>query len=246
MKNPALWNRLQAHRFDAPGATQPFSVKLAMAEGWDADYTAAVIEEYRRFLYLTQISDGQVTPSIPVDRAWHMHLTFTRDYWEVLCPKVLGRALHHEPCRGPEEMPRYHRQFDQTRNLYLAEFGALPPAHVWGGGDTSDKAPKRFVQAGLYGVSAGVILLFLGLSRDWIGNVLLGCLVIAIFVIAFQPQWLNRRKKKRKKGDPNVGSGGCGGCGSGGRSSKGETSSSDGGSDGGGGCGGGGCGGGGA
>lgn len=131
MRNDELWARLQAHAFDGPGSA-PFSVKLARAEGWTPAYTARVIEEYRRFLYLTQISPRQVTPSQIVDAAWHMHLTFTRDYWEVLCPKVIGKPVHHQPCAGEEEMPRYRDQFAATKALYEAEFGAEPPVDIWG------------------------------------------------------------------------------------------------------------------
>ena len=111
MKDKALWDRIASHVLDQPRIEEPFSVKLAQAEGWTHDFAQAVIEEYRWFLYLACISDDPVTPSQTIDRAWHMHLTFSRDYWEVLCPKTLGRDLHHEPCSGPKERPRYKRQF---------------------------------------------------------------------------------------------------------------------------------------
>ena len=80
MQDPDLWNRLKAHAFNDPGATKSYAVKLAAAEGWTPDFTLRVIEEYRKFLYLTQISRGEATPSEIIDRAWHMHLTFTRNY----------------------------------------------------------------------------------------------------------------------------------------------------------------------
>ena len=132
MRNPDLWARLQAFEFDNGTGSAPFSVKLARAEGWSKAYTARVIEEYRRFLYLTQVGDRQATPSQIVDAAWHMHLTFTRDYWEDLCPTVIGKPIHHQPCAGEEEMPRYRDQFAATKALYEAEFGAEPPSDIWG------------------------------------------------------------------------------------------------------------------
>ena len=133
-RNPPLWRAIKSHAFDDPEASEPFSVKLVRAEGWSPDFTERVIEEYRRFLYLTQVSERQVTPSETIDRAWHCHLTFTRDYWDVLCAEVLGQPLHHEPCKGQEEMPRYRQQFAETRRLYADEFGELPPEDVWGPG----------------------------------------------------------------------------------------------------------------
>ena len=131
MQDMALWNRIAAHQFDAATSSAPFSVKPAQAEGWSKAYTNMVIAEYRKFVYLTQVSDTQVTPSQAVDRAWHMHLTFTCDYWEVFCPQVLGQPLHHEPCAGEGEMPRYRAQFVATKALYLREFGGPPPIAVW-------------------------------------------------------------------------------------------------------------------
>lgn len=138
MRQPELWARLEGYTFDGPGSA-PFSVKLARAEGWSTRYTARVIEEYRRFLYLTQIGKRQITPSRIVDAAWHMHLTFTRDYWDDLCPNVIGRPIHHQPCAGEEEMPRYRDQFAATKALYEAEFGGEPPADIW----SRDPVPRR-------------------------------------------------------------------------------------------------------
>ncbi len=132
MRHPELWARLSAYSFDTGTGSAPYSVKLARAEGWSATFTARVIEEYRQFLYLTQVSDRQVTPSQIVDAAWHMHLTFTRDYWEDLCPNVIGAPVHHQPCAGDEEMPRYRDQFGATKALYEAEFGHEPPLEIWG------------------------------------------------------------------------------------------------------------------
>jgi hypothetical protein len=34
-----------------------------------------------------------------VDQAWHLHLTFSENYWKVFCPQILGSPLHHHPTR---------------------------------------------------------------------------------------------------------------------------------------------------
>lgn len=126
-----MWRRISAFELDAQTGSAPFSAKLAQTENWSDIYTKRVIEEYRRFLYLTQVSEMPVTPSKVVDRAWHMHLTFTRNYWEALCGDLLGGPLHHDPCEGAEHMPRYQAQFAHTMALYREEFGGLPPADIW-------------------------------------------------------------------------------------------------------------------
>ena len=131
MQDRALWKRLLEYRFDAPGASMPFSRKLAKEEGWSASRAAKVIEEYRKFLYLSQVSPGQASPSVAVDRAWHLHLTYTQDYWGDLCDNVLNKPLHHHPSNGAEEDGRFVDQYRQTRALYKTEFGRPPPKDVW-------------------------------------------------------------------------------------------------------------------
>lgn len=225
MQNNDLWARLEAHAFDDPGAAAPFSVKLAAEEGWTPDYTRRVIEEYRKFLYLTQITDGEATPSEVVDRAWHMHLTFTRDYWDGLCGEVLRRGLHHDPCSGPEEMPRYADQYRATLRLYEREFDALPPSDIW------PLLPVRNAgRAGQHALGAAPILGIAGGGALLAGYRTLGIVLLIAMVAAFAVG-IGLIFHRRPGGGGGCGSGGfAGGCGGSGC---------------GGGCGGGGCGGGG-
>ncbi len=205
MRNPDLWARLEAFEFDKGTGSAPFSVKLARAEGWSAGFAARVIEEYRRFLYLTQVSDRQVTPSQIVDAAWHMHLTFTRDYWEDLCPNVIGKAVHHQPCAGEEEMPRYRDQFAATKVLYEAEFGSEPPAEIWA--RDHRRSVDRFIleEAGTF-TGSDIFITFLpfvislGLfayERDPIVGII--AIVTGVMFIATLLNRSRRRRKKRKR-----------------------------------------------
>src|SRR5688572_29636615 len=91
----ALWQNLRGFAFDPPGATFTFTQRLARENGWSDDYARRVVEEYRRFLFLASAAGHPVSPSEDVDQAWHLHLTYSRSYWEDLCGKVLGQALHH-------------------------------------------------------------------------------------------------------------------------------------------------------
>ncbi|MEM9319715.1 MAG: hypothetical protein AAGA70_12025 [Pseudomonadota bacterium] len=137
MRDPELWARLQTHAFDEAVDT-PFSAKLAEIEGWTDDYTDRLIEEYRRFLYLTQLGADQITPSVPIDRAWHLHLTYSENYWDKLCAETIGARLHHRPCNSEADLPRYKAQYFKTLALYEAEFGGPPPADIWPSGATDD------------------------------------------------------------------------------------------------------------
>lgn len=126
-----VWQRIASCPIGTMGAELEFSARLARENGWSADYTARVIAEYRRFCFLAATGDLEVTPSDQVDQAWHLHLTYTRDYWQHFCPEVLGRPLHHGPTRGgADEMHRFHEQYARTLKAYEATFG-IPPTDIW-------------------------------------------------------------------------------------------------------------------
>lgn len=211
MRNPELWKRLQAHAFDGQGSA-PYSVKLARTQGWSRPFTLRVIEEYRRFLYLTQVSSRQVTPSQTVDAAWHLHLTYTRDYWEDFCPKVVGRPIHHQPCAGDEEMPRYRDQFAATKALYEAEFGGEPPSDIWGGEDATKRRPRRqLLRDETGGIDGGLIFiaiagcLVLWLMRPEIHWAVYVVIMVAAFALS---ALLARPNGKRKRRDNQGNDGG--------------------------------------
>lgn len=128
----ALWHRIAAHDIGPADASLTFAARLARENRWDVDHAQAVISEYKRFCYLAMIAQAEVTPSDAVDQAWHLHLTYSRDYWGVFCPQVLGADLHHGPTRGgPEERGRFYRQYADTLAAYEAAFGETPPANIW-------------------------------------------------------------------------------------------------------------------
>ncbi|NCX98787.1 MAG: hypothetical protein EBX35_09485, partial [Planctomycetia bacterium] len=85
-----LWERICDHRFDDPAARLTFTGRLARENGWTIGYAVRVVDEYRRFVLLAMTAGHPVTPSEDVDQAWHLHLAYTRDYWEIFCRDVLG------------------------------------------------------------------------------------------------------------------------------------------------------------
>lgn len=133
MDKCTLWQDLAAMRIEPAGAMRTFGSRLAQENGWSRDYAARVEAEYRRFLYLmATASDGQVTPSDAVDQAWHLHLGYSRQYWEELCGRIVGRPLHHGPSAGGrEEATRYRDQYCATLTRYAELFGEAPPADIW-------------------------------------------------------------------------------------------------------------------
>jgi hypothetical protein len=127
-----LWAALLHYRIGPADAAVAFEARLARANGWSPAKAAGVVEEYKRFCFLAATCGHEVTPSDAVDQAWHLHLTYTHDYWERFCPEVLGRPLHHVPTTGSTAAA--HRHFDayaRTLAGYEAVFGQCPPPDVW-------------------------------------------------------------------------------------------------------------------
>lgn len=130
--DPQLRARIQAFSLDEPGVVFPFSARLARENGWTHPFSARVVEEYRRFVYLAMTAGHPVTPSQQVDEAWHLHLMYTRSYWEEMCGRVLGRPLHHEPTKGgPAEGSKFVDWYARTLDSYRRAFGHAPPPDVW-------------------------------------------------------------------------------------------------------------------
>nr|WP_310623439.1 TIGR04222 domain-containing membrane protein [Burkholderia cenocepacia] len=128
----ALLARLHAYSPDDPHAPLPYSRRLAEAEGWSHDHALAVIDEYKRFAFLAQAAEHPVTPSVAVDAAWHFHLQYTLEYWDVFCADVLRARLHHMPGTGaPDEAAVYAQRYRDTLDSYRRLFGCEPPAAIW-------------------------------------------------------------------------------------------------------------------
>ncbi|MEE4155344.1 MAG: hypothetical protein V2I27_14390 [Erythrobacter sp.] len=127
-----LWQRLAAYAIGPEAATLPFAARLARENRWSLAHAERVILEYKRFCYLACTAPHEVTPSDAVDQAWHLHLTYSRDYWQRFCAQVLRAELHHGPTAGGKaERARFYRQYADTLQSYEQAFGVAPPSEIW-------------------------------------------------------------------------------------------------------------------
>ncbi len=246
--------RIQAFRLDEPDSVFPFSARLARENGWSREHALRVVEEYKRFVYLAMAAGHPVTPSVEVDQAWHLHLTYTRSYWEEMCGRVLCRPLHHEPTRGGRaEGAKFTDWYARTLHSYRDAFGAPPPSDIW------PTPAERFAPAArtrtvsdathwvirrprLRAVHAAPLALA-ALAGCTIDSPIAFLLVALVALLAVAVAATQNDSAAKKKGD-----GGSDGASSGSTTSSCDSadgSCGDGGGDGGGGCGGGcgGCGG---
>lgn len=129
-----IWAALRDYDIGPETAALTFTERLARENGWSAVHAGRVFYEYKRFCFLAATSGHMVTPSDAVDQAWHLHLTYSRDYWQRFCPHVLGRELHHEPTKGgPDQRHLHFEQYAETLKSYEAVFGQSAPADLWPG-----------------------------------------------------------------------------------------------------------------
>ncbi len=140
-----LLERIEAFSFDEPGTSFTFAQRLARENGWSGTFTRRVLREYGRFTFLAMTAGHPVCPSESVDQAWHQHLTFTQNYWEDYCGKVLGAPLHHGPTRGgSKEEVKHHDMYARTLASYREAFNEEPPSDIW------EPAIIRFGDGGSY------------------------------------------------------------------------------------------------
>jgi len=234
-----LWTRLSEFSIDRGTVALPFHHRLARENGWSVAYAERVVEEYKRFLFLCAESGHMCTPSEEVDQAWHLHMVYTRSYWDGLCGSVLGRPLHHDPTEGgASESAKFYDWYGRTLDSYRRFFGE-PPADIWPASEArfrrDPNPPRRFLlsAASLTAVLAAGGCVASASAANTASSMALAVAFIAIFIciIAVGLAIANANRSGRRGGDSGSGCGSSG-CGS----------ASDGDS-GGGGCGGG-CGGG--
>lgn len=95
----------------------------------DEGVTQEVAERYfngmRQFLEVAAAADGPVSPSKPVDAAWHAFILHTWDYTQ-FCEETFGYYLHHQPSTDPSNAHDYVRAY----RLASERFGELDEL-VW-------------------------------------------------------------------------------------------------------------------
>lgn len=85
-----LWKVIKNFEIDDLSSDYTFTMRLARENRWNIQYTLRVILEYKKFIFLAAVCNHHVTPSDQVDQAWHLHLLYTRSYWNELCGGILS------------------------------------------------------------------------------------------------------------------------------------------------------------
>ncbi len=132
LSQPELWEKNQNFNFDDQNSSYPFSKKLATENNWSDPFTQKAIAEYKKFIFLCCISPSGASPSGTVDKVWHLHLTYTKNYWEDFCRKTLQQDIHHHPSKGgTAEKTKHNNWYGETLSMYETVFKTKPPVDIW-------------------------------------------------------------------------------------------------------------------
>ncbi len=130
--NHELWVRLHTYELDQVDDQLPFSKRLARENNWTIEYAKRVMHEYKRFVFLAMTSGHPVTPSDEIDQVWHLHLIYTKAYWEEFCKEIIRAPFHHHPTKGgKKEGEKFRNWYARTKQTYREVFGEEPPSDIW-------------------------------------------------------------------------------------------------------------------
>lgn len=132
MKNKVLYQKISSFMVTPEDKNESFLLKLSNHMSVKRDEASHLYEEYLRFVYLTQISTVELTPSKQIDEVWHLHLTYTQNYWNIFCKDILNSPLHHNPgsLTNPKD-DEYNNQYLLTLDLYQSEFDKYIHQKYW-------------------------------------------------------------------------------------------------------------------
>lgn len=145
--NQSLYEALQAFSVGASGDVFSFVDRLASENQWSKSYAQRCFVEYKRFIFLAATEGFAVTPSDAIDQVWHLHLSYTKSYWQDMCGGILSKSIHHNPTRGGEdESVKFKQQYQKTLDRYQCVFEQAPPNDIWPSVDERFDGQKHFVR----------------------------------------------------------------------------------------------------
>lgn len=203
--------RLEGFQFGAHPGLAGFVARLARENAWSHEHVTRVIREYKRFVCLAVTASQPVTPSDSVDRAWHLHLTYSSQYWDDFCPRVLGRPLHHHPSGGAAARQRCAAGYERTLALYRDVFGEPAPADIWPASEQRFDRDRSWVRVnaaesvvlprcGVLAVAWGMTLVLAGLALHGLWNGATRALFLPGLALALGAAWLARRRLRAPNG----------------------------------------------
>lgn len=108
--------------------SEDFIQRVMKENLWDRNYTLRVIEEYKKFLWLS--TKTKVSPSHQIDQVWHAHILYTQDYQLQSWYLNKGMYIHHNPTSSKDKAIQGIKPYIDTKSAYEEYFGT-PPSDIW-------------------------------------------------------------------------------------------------------------------
>lgn len=84
--------------------TTPLVQRCIRSHGWSEDFTHRVLNGYKQFLQLKVVfadwDATQLSPSLPVDHMWHLHILDNRNYRQDCLVLCNGNEVLHDLLMG--------------------------------------------------------------------------------------------------------------------------------------------------
>ena len=113
--------------------SSPLLERCVREYGWSSAYADRVLQGYMKFLQLKKdLCDWDhkiLSPSIPVDKMWHMHILDVANYIKD-CELLCGRLVGHNPD-GMLDAEARNRRVETTRHILQNQLGEDLDAGVW-------------------------------------------------------------------------------------------------------------------
>lgn len=196
-KRKVRWEDVANFQIDAPKAVKKFTDKLFEEYAWNPMFSKMVIEEYKKFMFLIASNPNEnFTPSKYVDKVWHLHLQYTKNYWKEFCV-LLGREIHHHPGDGsPVKEETFRKDYLKTLRVYEETFGHPAPEHVWGRPEKKTATTTAHKKSTV--VAACVIpLLMLSIGGLTVFLILLGIVGLALIIYALVSYFTSDSKPEK-------------------------------------------------
>ena len=113
--------------------SSPLLARCVREYGWSWGFAERVLQGYKKFLQLkTHLCDWDhkiLSPSIPVDKMWHMHILDVANYIKD-CELLCGRLVGHNPD-GMLDAEARSRRVETTKHILQNQLGEDLDAGVW-------------------------------------------------------------------------------------------------------------------
>ena len=186
LSEPSLWAIIRKwplpHRSERDERAEPprlctrFEHNLRKIGDWSDDASKSIAQAYRKFLYLKGVSGGTLTPPKWIDAAWHLHLSFPKDYASL--EAAIGRQIVHSQDLSWEQI---YQTYEHGRSLWDVEFDDEPPQDIWPSQKLLRKNRVRGVVAVLSWI--GLTGAIVGMGIAGVSELLTIAFAVGVFVV---------------------------------------------------------------